>query len=139
MRYAVVIHKDPGSSYGVTVPDLPGCFSGGDTLDEAFDNARAGILGHIETLLMDGQPVPERTPIEEHQANEDYRNGMWGFVDVDLSKVGRRAKRVDITLPRPVLAAIDDAAARSHDTRSGFLARAALAYIEMTSAGALRR
>ena len=39
MRYAVVIHKDPGSSYGVTVPDLPGCFSGGD-LDEAFDNAR---------------------------------------------------------------------------------------------------
>ena len=133
MRYAVVIHKDPGSSYGVTVPDLPGCFSGGETLDEAFDNAQKGILGHIETLLMDGQQIPEGAPIEE------YRDGMWGFVDVDLSKAGRRAKRVDITLPSPVLAAIDEAAARSHDTRSGFLARAALAYIEMTSAGALRR
>ena len=139
MRYAVVIHKDPGSSYGVTVPDLPGCFSGGETLDEAFDNARDGILGHIETLLMDGQPIPEGAPIEEHQANEDYRDGMWGFVDVDLAKVDRRAKRVDITLPGPVLAAVDEAAARSHDTRSGFLARAALAYIEMTTAGALRR
>ena len=139
MRYAVVIHKDPGSSYGVTVPDLPGCFSGGETLDEAFDNARDGILGHIETLLMDGQPIPEGAPIEAHQANEDYRDGMWGFVDVDLAKVDRRAKRVDITLPGPVLAAVDEAAARSHDTRSGFLARAALAYIEMTTAGALRR
>ena len=29
MRYPIVIHKDEGSSYGVTVPDLPGCFSGG--------------------------------------------------------------------------------------------------------------
>lgn len=27
MRYPVVVHKDPESDYGVTVPDLPGCFS----------------------------------------------------------------------------------------------------------------
>ena len=33
MLYAVVIHKDPETSYGVTVPDLPGCFSAGDTIE----------------------------------------------------------------------------------------------------------
>ncbi len=38
MRFAVVVHKDPDSSYGVAVPDLPGCISAGDTLDEAFVN-----------------------------------------------------------------------------------------------------
>ena len=39
MRYAVVIHKDVESTYGVTVPDLPGCFSAGDTLEEAVESA----------------------------------------------------------------------------------------------------
>ena len=37
MRYPVVIHKDPDSDYGVTVPDLPGCFSAGETSDEALN------------------------------------------------------------------------------------------------------
>ena len=32
--YPVVIHKDKKSAFGVTVPDLPGCFSAGATLDE---------------------------------------------------------------------------------------------------------
>ena len=86
MRYVIVIHKDPGSSYGVTVPGLPGCFSAGDTLDEAFDNAQEAITGHVETLLMDAQPVPEEAPLEEYQANEDYADGIW-----DMGTGGRRS------------------------------------------------
>ncbi len=46
MRYPIVIHKDEGSCYGVTVPDLPGCFSAGYTLDETFEMAREAIEGH---------------------------------------------------------------------------------------------
>jgi predicted RNase H-like HicB family nuclease len=40
MRYPIAI--EPGSettAFGVVVPDLPGCFSAGDTLDEAFTGA----------------------------------------------------------------------------------------------------
>ena len=40
MRFPIVIHKDAGSAYGVTVPALPGCFSAGDTLEEAIESAR---------------------------------------------------------------------------------------------------
>ena len=40
MRYPVVIHKDVESVYGVTVPDLPGCFSAGETLEEAIESAQ---------------------------------------------------------------------------------------------------
>ena len=36
MRSLIVIHKDPESCYGVTVPDLPGCFSAGNTIEEAL-------------------------------------------------------------------------------------------------------
>ena len=43
MRYPVVIHKDPDSDYGVTVPDLPGCFTAGDTVDDAIAQAAEAI------------------------------------------------------------------------------------------------
>ena len=62
MHYPIVIHKDPGSSYGVTVPDLPGCFSGAETLEGAISNARAAIAFHIEGLLLQGEPTPEPSP-----------------------------------------------------------------------------
>ena len=64
MRFPVVVHKDEGSSYGVTVPDLPGCFSGGDTLDEALTNAQEAIAGHIETLFMVSEPLPKTRPLQ---------------------------------------------------------------------------
>ena len=134
MKYAVVIHKDEESSYGVTVPDLPGCFSGGDTLDEAFSNVVEAITGHIDTLLMDDQPIPATQPLEIHQLNSDFQGGLcWGFVDVDLRNVRDKAVRINITMPSRILEAVDGAAARSSQTRSGFLMRAALDYINRVS------
>ena len=53
MQYPVVIHKDVESAYGVSVPDLPGCFSAGDTLEEAVESAQEAIACHLEGLLMD--------------------------------------------------------------------------------------
>ncbi len=87
MRYPIVIHKDEGSSYGVTVPDLPGCFSGGARLEEALVAAEEAILSHVEVLLMDGESVPKQRPLEEHQGNEDYADGVWALVDADISKL----------------------------------------------------
>lgn len=130
MRYPVVIHKDEGSGYGVTVPDLPGCFSAGDTLEEAIVSAHEAIACHLEGLLMDGEPIPEKVSLEMHQASDDYREGIWALVDVDTSKLSSRAKRINITVPERVLAIVDEAAAREGETRSGLLARAALSYLE---------
>ena len=53
----------------------------------------------------------------------------WGFVDVDLSTIENKAVRLNITLPARVVALVDEAAARSSESRSGFLARAALEHI----------
>jgi predicted RNase H-like HicB family nuclease len=133
MHYAIVIHKDEGSDYGVTVPDLPGCFSAGATLDETLDMAREAIGCHIEGLLFDGEAIPEPRPLEEHQANPDYAGGIWAVVEVDLAALDDKAERVNITLPRRVLTLIDRHAAAHHESRSGFLARAALAAIKRNS------
>ncbi len=128
MRYPIVIHHDEGSSYGVTVPDLPGCFSAGETIEEALDLASEAIVGHIETLLMEGQPVPEQRPLEIHQADAAYADGIWALVEVDLAKLSGKAVRINVTMPARVLAIADEVAAREGESRSGLLASAVLHY-----------
>lgn len=129
MRFPVVIHKDRGSDYGVTVPDLPGCFSAGETADEALNSVIEAIECHVEGLLLDGESIPLGQPIEHHREKRDFTSGIWALVDVELSKLSGKAKRVNITLPERILAQIDNYASRTGDTRSGFLAHAALEYV----------
>jgi predicted RNase H-like HicB family nuclease len=51
MTFFVANHKDPKSSYGVPVPDLPGCISAGDTIDEALNRIKEAIELHLEGML----------------------------------------------------------------------------------------
>ena len=134
MRFPVVIHKDETSGYGVTVPDLPGCFSAGDSIEEAIMSGHEAIACHLEGLLMDGEPIPERVPLETHRVGDEYKDGIWALVDVDVSKLSSRTRRVNITVPERVLAIVDKMAAREGESRSGLLARAALSYAERRSA-----
>jgi len=53
MKYAVVIEQGP-TSYGATVPDLPGCVAVAETLEEVETLIREAIDFHIEGLLQDG-------------------------------------------------------------------------------------
>lgn len=129
MVYPVVIHKDEDSDYGVAVPDLPGCFSAGSTLDEAIAMAREATELHLEGLIEEGQVIPQPGRIEDHQANPDYAGGCWAVVEVDPAKLRQEAKRVNITMPRRVLDAVDRYAAEHNVTRSGLLTEAAVAYI----------
>lgn len=58
MRYIALLHKDAHSSYGVSFPDLPGCFSGGETEEEAMWNAPEALALHIQCLREIGQEIP---------------------------------------------------------------------------------
>ncbi len=60
--FAVIVERVPNSSYCAFVPDLPGCVSTGDTLDEVRRNIREAIEFHLEGMLEDGDPIPEPTP-----------------------------------------------------------------------------
>lgn len=130
MELPIAIEKDADSSYGVTVPDLPGCFSGGNTIDEAMKGAREAIYLHVATMLELGEFVDlKASRIEDLATGEDYLGAIWALVDVDLSKLSTKAERINITLPSYVLTKVDSYAEARHETRSGFLARAALALI----------
>jgi predicted RNase H-like HicB family nuclease len=59
MQYAIVIEKVPDSNYSAYVPDLPGCISVSETLDEVTQMIQEAIELHIEGMREDGLPVPE--------------------------------------------------------------------------------
>lgn len=125
MKYPVVLHTDDGVRYGVTVPDLPGCFSAGDTLEQALDNVVEAIELHLEGLTEDGGEVPQPGNLAAHMANPDFAGGVWALAEVDTSRFDGKAEKINITLPRRVLARVDEYARAHGMTRSGFLAKAA--------------
>jgi predicted RNase H-like HicB family nuclease len=48
IHYLALIEEEPGKAVGVIFPDLPGCFSAGDTLQDALMNAREAIALYFE-------------------------------------------------------------------------------------------
>jgi predicted RNase H-like HicB family nuclease len=138
MNYPVVLHKDKGSDFGVTVPDLPGCFSAGKTVDEALAMAKEAIELHLEGLTEDATPIPRPGRIEQYRERADYRDGMWAVVSIDPAGFRANAKRINITMPERVLDAIDRFAQEHGQTRSGFLTEAAVAFMERPADSLIR-
>ena len=127
MKFPIAIEPgDETTAFGVVVPDLPGCFSAGDTLEAAYANAAEAIELWIEAALDAGEAIPAPGALARHRSDPDLAGWIWGIVDVDLSRLGDEAEHVDVVLPRRVLRAIDSYAERQGETRNGFLARAAL-------------
>jgi predicted RNase H-like HicB family nuclease len=120
--YPVVIHKDERSDYGVSVPDLPGCVSAGSSLSLAFAGAREAIYCHAEGLLIDGDRLPEPSAGED----VDLDGGTLAYVDVDIDKLSTESERVNVTLPKWLIAMIDSVAGN----RSKFLAESAMKALE---------
>lgn len=63
MRYAMVIEKGD-NNYSAYLPDLPGCVTTGDTVEELKRNMQEAIELHLEGLKEDGLPIPEPSEID---------------------------------------------------------------------------
>jgi predicted RNase H-like HicB family nuclease len=127
IHYPVVI--EPGSettAWGVIVPDLPGCFSAGDTLDEALAAAQEAAAAWIDSTLDGGGAIPPPSPLQALRTNPDFIGHVFAVIAIDPAILDDRAERVNITLPRRVLHRLDALAKAAGETRSGFIARQTL-------------
>lgn len=129
MQYPIFIHKDPTSAYGVIVPDLPGCFSAGESIEESIENAHEAIECHIEGLLIDNDPIPAKESIELHLKNPDLKDAIVAMVDIDLSKLSGKTTRINISVPERFLKKIDAYTSEHGGNRSAFLVDAAMSYM----------
>lgn len=59
-EYTIILHPDEEQGgYTVTVPSLPGCITEGDSIEQAIAMAKDAIQLYIESLIADGEPIPE--------------------------------------------------------------------------------
>lgn len=127
MRYIAFIHKEPDSAFGVSFPDMPGCFSAGDTIDEAVRNAVEALSGHVRFLEAEGDAVPEPRHFDAIMADPKLAEDREGAMTTVVPLVRDRGSttRINVSLDLGLLEAIDAAARERGQTRSAFLASAA--------------
>ena len=88
MRYPIVIDKDPDSAYCMLVPDLPGCYTWADTVEEVLVQAVEAIKCHLGGMLIDGDPIPEPKDIAYHKNNPHYADFQrWDWVTITLPEL----------------------------------------------------
>lgn len=126
--FAIAVEKpSDDSAFGVVFPDVPGCHSAGDTLDIAIAEAKEALIGFMELCREDGDDIPEPKGIEFYVNDEEYKDYIWSFVEIDITPFMGKSKKVNVTLPEYLINKIDSAAKSNpeYKTRSGFLAAAA--------------
>ncbi len=127
MRYPIAI--EPGNeatAFGIVVPDLPGCFSAGDTLDAAMANAEEAVAAWIDATLDSGGAVPVPSSLEALRQRPEFAGWSIGVVTIDPAVLDDKVERVNITLPRRVLKRLDALAKAAGETRSGLIAQMTL-------------
>ena len=96
MQYPIAIEPgDETTAFGVVVPDLPGCFSAGDTLEEANANAAEAIELWVEATLDTGGTIPAPGSLQALCREPDLAGWILDLVDVDLSgRLGQESQRL---------------------------------------------
>jgi predicted RNase H-like HicB family nuclease len=120
-HYIAVLHHENGA-YGVIFPDFPGCISAGTSFDDAIHQGAEALAFHVAGLQEDGEAIPCPRSLEAIRATEDWIDWRDAYIAlIPLLPAPDIADRINVTLPRRLLAQID-AVTRN---RSGFLAQAA--------------
>lgn len=121
--YPAIIEGDGADGwYSVFFPDLDGCTSGGQTLQEAARNAEEALELHLAGMIEDKAVLPNPTPFDALEIDADVVVAARVLVRADLP--GKLA-RVNVTFDAGLLGTIDRAAEAQGLTRSGFLAHGA--------------
>ncbi len=68
-HYVAIVEEEEGKAIGVWFPDLPGCVSAGDTLDEAMLNAKEALELWAEAMIESCQKIPAARTLTELKAD----------------------------------------------------------------------
>lgn len=129
MQYIALIHKEPDSDFGVSFPDLPGCISAGETVEEALTEARVALALHIDCLRDDGDAVPEARGLDALLTDDEFAEDKADAVlvtAVSPSINSGEVTRINVSIDTGALAKIDQAAERAGVTRSRYMVNASL-------------
>jgi len=118
--YPAFFEDGEGGHVVVSFPDLPGCFTQGDTEAEAMAMALDALSGHIHTLRDMGREIPAPSLLSALQPPTGVRVALVPGPAEETPPV-----RINISINQQLLRDVDACAKREGMTRSGFLATAA--------------
>lgn len=130
--------KDGHGTYAVDFPDLPGCFTEGDSLPEALDNARECLTGYLKACKKRNEDMPSPSSAAEVQKKAeincrnleiDIPEGTF-YQAVQADVLDEKPIQVSVSMLPSVVTLVDRAARLAGMTRSGFLATAAKKYAQ---------
>ena len=73
---AIIEDNGPDEAVGLWFPDLPGCFSGGDDIDEALENAPEALELYAQDLIDDGRQLPRPRTLEELEVDPEFADDL---------------------------------------------------------------
>lgn len=123
MLYPILIEPN---TYDVVVPDLPGCYSSGDSMEDAIANATESIVGWASVHLEGGRVLPAPSTLAAFANHPDFLGWALALAHFDMEMVDGTVERVNVTLSRSVLSCLDRRAKRSNLSRSAMIAKLAL-------------
>jgi predicted RNase H-like HicB family nuclease len=65
MKYVYVIEKAPDGSFSAYVPDLPGCTTSGDSIDDVRQSIKDAVDSYIDSLREHEEPIPPSTTVSD--------------------------------------------------------------------------
>ena len=92
MAHYIAIIEDAGPDHdvGVWFPDLPGCISGGDDIDEAMENAPEALELYAQDLIKDGRQLPRPRTLTELKTDPEVADDLKSYM-VALIELPSRA------------------------------------------------
>jgi len=124
MRYPVMIEAgDENAAWSVVVPDLPGCYSAGDTLDEAMAAVEEAAAAWMDATLDAGREIPRPSTVQVTMEKGDFSGWIVGYITVDPELLDDTIERVNISLPKRILKRLDAKARDAGESRSSYIAR----------------
>jgi predicted RNase H-like HicB family nuclease len=73
---AIIEDNGPDEAVGVWFPDLPGCISGGDDVDEALESAPEAITFYAQELIEDGRQLPPPRTLAALEADPEFTDDI---------------------------------------------------------------
>lgn len=129
MLYPVAVQLgDERTAHAILFPDVPNLASACDELEDVLSVATECLDLHFNGLAEDGDTIPLPQKFAQHQANDEYQDCVWFWIDVDLSKYSAQSHKINITLPHFLINKIDEKVANHkqlYKSRSNYIAQLA--------------
>ena len=125
MQYPLYVQRNADTVFRASFPDFPGADVTGNSIDEVERNAQEAVerMYHSSEQLI---PAPTCDTSELRALEMNGGEGIWLFVNINMSRVTSQAIGFQLSLSESLLQQVNAAARERHLTRSAFFTLAVL-------------